>query len=105
MQQFINQEFTVRVSGIVKSGIFACIPEYGVEGFIALTELPGYWEFNEQKSEFSQNPRRKNRLRPGDTLDICIAKADKDESRIDFRLSDNQWAIFNNLLRTSGKTR
>ena len=103
MQQFINREFSVRVSGIIKSGVFACITEYGVEGFIALSELPGYWEFNEQRSEFSQKPRGQNRLRPGDVLEICVAKADKDESRIDFRLSENQWAIFNETRRSTGK--
>ena len=105
MQQFINQEFLVRVSGIIKSGIFACIPEYGVEGFISLAELPGYWEFNEQKSEFRQKSQAQYRLRPGDTLVICVSKANKDESRIDFRLSKEQWIKLENLGRSSGKRR
>ena len=93
------------MSGIIKSGIFACIPEYGVEGFIALKELPGYWEFNEQKAEVRQNPRGQNRLRPGDIIEICVAKADKDESRIDFRLSEAQWNRFNENRRSTSKLR
>ena len=56
-----------------------------------------------KRSEFRQKPRGQNRLRPGDILEICVAKADKDESRIDFRLSENQWAIFSEIQRSTGK--
>ena len=103
MRQYINQEFLAQVSGIIKSGIFACIPKFGVEGFISITELPGYWEFNEQKSEFRQKSRTQNRLRPGDKLLVVVARASKDEARIDFKLSEEQYLKFEKLGRSSSK--
>ena len=94
MQQFINSEFEAQVTGVIKSGVFATIPKLGVEGFLAVTNLPGYWEFHEQKYEFSQKSNPQNRLRPGDTVTIRVAKADKDDLRIDFELGEEQNAKY-----------
>lgn len=90
MSKFLNMEFEAQVSGVIKSGVFATIPKLGVEGFLAVADLPGYWEFFEQKYEFVQKSRSKNRLRPGDFVGIRVVRADKDDLRIDFELSEEQ---------------
>ena len=86
MERHLGDEFDGTVSGVTAFGAFVLLDEVFVDGLLHVNSLDDdYYEFRE--SEYALVGSRKGRrLRLGDRLRIQVARVDREERKVDFRL-------------------
>jgi ribonuclease R len=82
MQYHIGEEYNGIIAGIIPSGMFVRLPNL-IEGFVPISTLNGYYEFNE-KAQMFIGRRSKKRYRLGDELKVRVVQASKETRKIDF---------------------
>ncbi|MEJ2540068.1 MAG: ribonuclease R [Gemmatimonadota bacterium] len=86
MERHLGDEFDGTISGVTAFGAFVLLDEVFVDGLIHVNSLDDdFYEFRE--SEYALVGSRKGRrLRLGDRLRIQVARVDREERKVDFRL-------------------
>ena len=86
MERHLGDEFDGTISGVTAFGAFVLLDQVFVDGLLHVNSLDDdYYEFRE--SEYALvGSRRGERLRLGDRLRIQVARVDREERKVDFRL-------------------
>jgi ribonuclease R len=82
MQDHIGEEYNGVISGVIPSGIFVRLPNL-IEGFVHISTLNDYYEFNE-KGQMLIGRKGKKRYRLGDEVKVKVIQASKEKRTIDF---------------------
>lgn len=72
MKEFIGERFKGVISGVVSRGLFVEITDFGIEGFVSVESLEGYFEFDERACCLRRRPGRE-RLSIGDALTVEVS--------------------------------
>jgi len=84
----IGREFSARVSGVARFGLFVRLLESGTDGLLPLSGLPiGSYRFDPQRQRLSARQGRRS-FGLGDTLNVRLSEADPIGGRLVFRLDD-----------------
>lgn len=85
MEKFIGEEFDAVISGLTSGCLFAELKNT-IEGVIPLSSIKDdYYELI-QKSYMVKGRKKGNIIRLGDSVKVCVAAVNPDESRIEFSL-------------------
>jgi ribonuclease R len=86
MERHLGDEFDGTISGVTAFGAFVLLDEVFVDGLLHVNSLDDdYYEFRE--AEYALVGSRKGgRLRLGDRLRVQVARVDREERKVDFRL-------------------
>jgi ribonuclease R len=86
MEQFIGQEFEVRISSVLSFGFFVELPNT-VEGLVHISTIADdYYEFNDRSlTLIGTHTGRKYSI--GDQVRVLLAKVDTDAVKIDFEIA------------------
>jgi ribonuclease R len=82
MQDHIGEEYNGVISGVIPSGIFVRLPNL-IEGFIHVSTLDDYYQFDE-KGQMFIGRKGKKRYRLGDEVKVKVIQASKEKRTIDF---------------------
>jgi ribonuclease R len=86
MQRHLGDDFVGSISGVVAFGFFVLLDAYFVEGLVHVSTLgDDYYRFVEEAYSLV-GERNKIRFRLGDRVRVQVARADKEDRQIDFRL-------------------
>ncbi len=99
MQNHIGEVYQGLIIQIMPSGFFVKI-ENGVEGFVALRNVPCYLIYDEENLLFFTNNGKKYRL--GDQVEVKLIKVDMVEKQIDFTVT-SELKIRGNNFSSRGK--
>ncbi len=83
MENFLGDVFDATISGVTSFGIFASL-DNTIEGLIRFADLTDdYYVFDEAKRQIT-GERTGKTFKPGDSIKIQVARADKMSGKIDF---------------------
>jgi ribonuclease R len=80
----IGSQFSGKVSGVVRSGLFVEIDEMMAEGFLPYSSFgDDYYIYDEEKHQ-AIGRRSRKRYRLGDEIEVIIGKVDREKREMDF---------------------
>ncbi|MDD4212541.1 MAG: ribonuclease R [Bacilli bacterium] len=82
MEQHIGEVYEATISSVTNFGIFATLPNT-VEGFIHITDLPGYFVFDDARMSLTSKDIQ---YRMGQKINIRVKKASKELRQVDFEI-------------------
>ncbi len=85
MKPFVGEEFLGVVSGVAKHGLYVTLDRYFVEGLVHVSDLPGFWEFDETLLALVAR-RSKRRITVGERVRIHVDRVDLIRGWINFSL-------------------
>ena len=86
----IGERFIGTISGVTGFGVFVALDEVYVEGLVHISELGNdYYHFDAARHQLS-GERTGQRFRLGDRIEVKLARADLESTRLDFVLADKQ---------------
>ncbi len=91
LSKHLYNEYKGIISSITSFGMFVRL-ENGIEGLIHISNMHGYYEFDEKKLELSND---KFSYKIGDTVDIIVLSSNVVERKIDFILKKD-YMVFTN---------
>ena len=84
----IGENFIGTISGVTGFGVFVTLDEVYVEGLVHISELGNdYYHFDAARHQLT-GERSGHRYRLGDRIDVKLARADLETTRLDFVLAD-----------------
>jgi ribonuclease R len=90
MRDRIGERFIGTISGVTGFGVFVALDEVYVEGLVHISELGNdYYHFDAARHQLS-GERAGQRFRLGDRIEVKLARADLETTRLDFVLADKQ---------------
>ncbi|WEX11890.1 ribonuclease R [Chelativorans sp. AA-79] len=70
----VNEEFSARISGVTKAGLFVLLPQYGADGFIPISSLgDDYYIFDEARHALV-GQRSGSGYQLGDSVDVRLVE-------------------------------
>ncbi|MGD9912826.1 MAG: ribonuclease R [Rhizobiaceae bacterium] len=75
LSERIGQEFTGRVSGVVKAGLFVQLPEFGADGFIPVSQLDGDYYIFDETARSLVGERTGKGYRLADQVEVRLVEA------------------------------
>jgi ribonuclease R len=88
MRDRIGENFIGTISGVTGFGVFVTLDEVYVEGLVHISELGNdYYHFDAARHQLT-GERSGHRYRLGDRIDVKLARADLETTRLDFVLAD-----------------
>jgi len=87
MRGRVGERFTASISGVAAFGIFVALDEVYVEGMVHVSELGSdYFQFDATRRQLL-GERTGKRFRLGDRVEVRLARADLETTRLDFVLA------------------
>ncbi|HPI54246.1 MAG TPA: ribonuclease R [Chitinophagaceae bacterium] len=87
MRKFIGEEFEAVISGVAAFGMWAQTTAHKCEGFISMTDLMEFDDFEFSEEEYALIGRRsKLRFQMGKTIHVKVVAANLEKRQIDFAL-------------------
>jgi ribonuclease R len=86
MQRHLGDEFEGTIAGVTSFGFFVLLDRYFVEGLVHVSSLDDDYYAFDQDSLTLTGRRSGRRFRIGDHVRVQVARASKEERRIDFQL-------------------
>ncbi len=83
LREHLGESFKGSIAGVVAKGLFVQIEPYGIEGFVPLETMGGFYEFDEKRNCFRERPGHKM-LSVGDPFDIIIEQVSLEDHQITF---------------------
>lgn len=71
----VNQEFTARISGVTRAGLFVTLPDYGADGFIPISTLGTDYFVHDEAHQALVGDRTGLGYQLGDTVDVRLVEA------------------------------
>lgn len=71
----IDDEFTGRIAGVIKAGLFVSLPEYGADGFIPISKLGADYFIYHEAQQALIGDRNGLGFRLGDQVDVKLVEA------------------------------
>ena len=88
MRDRIGERFVGTISGVTGFGVFVALDEVYVEGLVHISELGSdYYHFDAAR-HLLMGERTGRRFRLGDRIEVKLARADLETTRLDFVLAD-----------------
>jgi ribonuclease R len=88
MRDRIGERFVGTISGVTGFGVFVALDEVHVEGLVHISELGSdYYHFDAAR-HLLMGERTGRRFRLGDRIEVKLARADLETTRLDFVLAD-----------------
>ena len=87
LKDHVGEEFEGIITGVVSFGLFVEIEKYLIEGHIHISNLPGYFEYDEKNHRLISKEKI---YRLGDKIKVIIEKVDEDLKRLDLSLADSE---------------
>jgi ribonuclease R len=89
MRGRVGERFTASISGVAAFGIFVALDEVYVEGMVHVSELGSdYFQFDATRRQLL-GERTGKRFRLSDRVEVQLARADLETTRLDFVLAQN----------------
>ncbi len=89
MKPFVGEEFTGAVTGVAKHGLYVTLDRYFVEGLVHISDLPGFWNFDETQFALVAQ-RSKRRIEIGERVRIHVDRVDLLRGWINFSLVEDE---------------
>ena len=90
MRDRIGERFAGTISGVAAFGVFVALDEVYVEGMVHVSELgTDYYQYDAARHQL-MGERTRKRFRLGDRIEVKLARADLETTRLDFVLSEKQ---------------
>jgi ribonuclease R len=87
MRGRVGERFTASISGVAAFGIFVALDEVYVEGMVHVSELGSdYFQFDATRRQLL-GERTGKRFRLSDRVEVRLARADLETTRLDFVLA------------------
>lgn len=83
MKEKVGQIFQAAISGVIESGVFVEIPEFGTEGFVPMEQLGGFFVFDERRLCLRERPGHST-LSLGDPITVQLVRVSVEENKIEF---------------------
>lgn len=94
MMDHLGMEFDGVISGVTAFGFFVEIPEFLVEGLVAVRDLmDDYYVFDEKRLQL-KGERTRNVYRLGDTVRVSVARIHREMRKLDFILVNQEKSKF-----------
>lgn len=87
MEQFIGQEFKGIISGVMAFGLFVEIPEYLIEGLVAVRDMPDDYYVYDEKHYRLVGKRTKRTYRLGDEVRVRLTAVNRRKNEINMMLT------------------
>jgi len=88
MRGRVGERFTASISGVAAFGIFVALDEVYVEGMVHVSELGSdYFQFDATRRQLL-GERTSKRFRLSDRVEVRLARADLETTRLDFVLAE-----------------
>ena len=84
MQNYIGEEFTGKISGVVHFGVFVTLDNVMVDGLIHVTSLPNDYYHHDNIQHKLVGQRSGSKFQLADKVRIKVAGVSVDERKIDF---------------------
>lgn len=84
MRERVGEEFDVQISGVAPFGVFARIPEFGIDGLVHVSALPQDYYHREPSGAALVGERSGRRFALTDTLRVRLSGVSLEERKIDF---------------------
>lgn len=89
MKPFVGEEFSGVVSGVAKHGLYVTLDRYFIEGLVHVSDLPGFWEFDEELLALVAR-RSKRRITVAERVRIHVDRVDLIRGWINFSLVESE---------------
>ncbi len=89
MKPKIGESFSGTISGLIERGIFIEVPQFGLEGFLPVDSLDGFYQFDEDHMCFRKRPGHST-LTVGDSMEVQLISVDVEEGQITFSLANKK---------------
>ena len=86
LKDHVGEEFDGIITGVVSFGLFVEIEKYLIEGHIHISNLPGYFNYDEKNHRLVSEEKI---YRLGDKIKVIIEKVDEELKRLDLSLSES----------------
>ena len=86
MEQFVGERFAATIIDVRSFGFFVRL-DNGVEGFVPVRNLDGWFEYDEGSRVLRNEDDAKDRYRLGQRLDVKLTVADKRSGQLDFAIA------------------
>ncbi len=83
LRERVGEEFDGSIAGVVAKGLFVSIQPHGIEGFVTLESMGGFYEFDEKRTCLRERPGNRT-LSVGDPYRVQVDQVSLEDHQITF---------------------